>query len=61
MAPLMFQMALTKVLIGQDITTGPRTYSMVRCLMEGATLNKFDESVIVYGVETLVWYTTRRL
>jgi hypothetical protein len=50
---LMFRKALSKVLIGQDITTGLPTYSMVRCLMEGVELSKFNESTQVHGAETL--------
>ena len=41
---VMFQKALSKVLVGQNITTGPPTYGMARHLMEGAALSKFDES-----------------
>jgi hypothetical protein len=40
---LMFQKDLAKVLIGQDITTGPPTYGMARCLLEGAALSKFEK------------------
>ena len=43
---LMFQKALSKVLVGQNITTGPLTYSMARRLIEGAALSKFDESAL---------------
>jgi hypothetical protein len=53
---LMFQKALSKVLIGQNITTGPPTYGMARRLMEGAALSKFDESALLQGAETLVHY-----
>jgi hypothetical protein len=53
---LMFQKALSKVLIGQNITTGPPTYGMARRLMEGAALGKFEESALVRGAETLQHY-----
>ena len=53
---LMFQKALSKVLIGQNITTGPPTYGMVRRLMEGAALSKFDESAHLHDAETFAHY-----
>jgi hypothetical protein len=53
---LMFRKALNKVLIGQNITTGPPTYSMARRLLEGAALSKFDESALVQGAETLLHF-----
>jgi hypothetical protein len=53
---LMFQKALSKVLVGQNITTGPPTYGMARRLMEGAALSKFDESSLRHGAETLIHY-----
>ena len=53
---LMFQKALSKVLIGQNITTGLPMYVMVRRLMEGAALSKFDESALLHGAETLIHY-----
>jgi hypothetical protein len=55
---LMFKKALSKVLIGQNITTGPHTYGMARRLIEGAALRKFDDSALlpVHGAETLVHY-----
>jgi hypothetical protein len=36
----MFKKAVSKVLIGQNITTGPPTYGMAQRLMEGAALSK---------------------
>jgi hypothetical protein len=53
---LMFQKALSKVLIGQNITTGPPTYGMARRLLEGEALSKFDESALLHGAETLIHY-----
>jgi hypothetical protein len=53
---LMFRKALSKVMIGQNITTGPSTYGMARRLMEGAALSKFDESALLHGAETLIHY-----
>ena len=53
---LMFQKALSKVLIGQNISTGPSTYGMARRLMEGAALSKFDESAQLHGAKTLIHY-----
>jgi hypothetical protein len=52
----MFQKAVLKVLIGQNITTGPPTYGMAWILMKGAALSKFDESTLLHGAETLVHY-----
>jgi hypothetical protein len=53
---LMFQKALSKVLISQNITTGSATYGMAQRLMEGATLSKFDGSALLHGAETLIHY-----
>jgi hypothetical protein len=47
----MFQKALFKVLIGQNITTGPPTYGMARRLME-----QFNKSALLHGAETLRHY-----
>jgi hypothetical protein len=53
---LMLQKALSKVLIGQNITTGLPTYGMVQRLMEGAALSKFNKFTFLHGTETLVHY-----
>ena len=53
---LMFQKALAKVLIGQNITTGPSTYGMARRLLKGKALSYFDESALLHGAETLIHY-----
>jgi hypothetical protein len=53
---LMFWKDLAKVLIGQDITTGPPTYGMVRCLLKGATLSMFDKSALAHGTKTMLHY-----
>jgi hypothetical protein len=52
----MFQKALSKVLISQNITTGLPTYGMTWWLMEGAALSKFDKSTLIHGAETLIHY-----
>jgi hypothetical protein len=56
---LMFQKAFSKVLIGQNITTGPPTYGMVWRLMEGAALSKFDESTLLHMVQRHCFITKR--
>ena len=53
---LMFQKALSKVLIGQNISTGLSTHGMARYLMEGVALSKFDESSLLHGAEILIHY-----
>ena len=53
---LMFQKAISKVLVGQNVTTAPPTYGMARRLMEGAALSKFDESSLRHGAKTLIHY-----
>jgi hypothetical protein len=53
---LMFQKDLAKVLIGQDITTGPPFYGRVRHLLKGVALRKFDESALAHGIETMLHY-----
>jgi hypothetical protein len=53
---LMSQKALSKVLIGQNITMGLPTYGMARKFLEGAALSKFDESTLLHGTETLIHY-----
>jgi hypothetical protein len=52
----MFQKNLAKVLIGQDITTGPPTYGMARGLLKGVALSKFDESALAHGAATMLHY-----
>jgi hypothetical protein len=44
---------LSKVLVGQNITTGPLTYAMTRQILEGSLLAKFEDSTIQRGTETL--------
>ena len=48
-----FRKNLDKVLIGQNITTGPPTYAMTRRILEGAALAKFEDLVHDRGTETL--------
>jgi hypothetical protein len=48
-----FRKNLDKVLIGQNVTTGPPTYAMARRVLEGAALARFNASVIERGTETL--------
>jgi hypothetical protein len=43
---ILFRENLDKVLIGQNITTGPPTYAMTRCILEGAWLAKYEESAM---------------
>jgi hypothetical protein len=50
---ILFRNNLEKVLIGQTITTGPLTYAMTRCILEGAALAKFKEAAVTGGTETL--------
>jgi hypothetical protein len=50
---LLFRKNLDKVLIPQNITTGPPTYAMTRHILEGASLAKFEESTTTHGTETL--------
>ncbi len=52
-----FRKNLDKVLIGQNITTGPPTYAMTRRILEGAALTKFEDSVLNRGTETLNHFT----
>ena len=49
---LLFKRALLKVIVRQNITTGPNKYAMVRCLLEGDALAKFNEKVLQRGNET---------
>jgi hypothetical protein len=50
---IIFRKNLDKVLIGQNVTTGPPTYAMARRVLEGAALAKFEASVVERGTETL--------
>ena len=50
---IIFRKNLDKVLIGQNITTGPPTYAMTRRILEGAALAKFEDSAHERGTETL--------
>jgi hypothetical protein len=50
---ILFRKDLDKVLIGQNITTGPPTYAMTRRILEGAALAKFEEATTTRGTETL--------
>jgi hypothetical protein len=54
---IIFRKNLDKVLIGQNITTGPPTYAMTRRILEGAALAKFEDSVLDRGTETLDHFT----
>ncbi len=44
---ILFRKNLSKVLVGQNITTGPPTYAMTRRILEGSSLAKFEDSMIV--------------
>ena len=48
---LLFKQALMKVIIGQNITTGPNKYAMVQHLLEGDALTKFNAKVAQHGNE----------
>jgi hypothetical protein len=50
---IIFRKNLDKVLVGQNVTTGPPTYAMARRILEGAALARFEASVIENGTETL--------
>ena len=54
---ILFRKNLSKVLVGQNITTGPPTYAMTRRILEGSSLAKFEESTIERGTETLEHFT----
>jgi hypothetical protein len=54
---ILFRKNLDKVLIGQNITTGPPTYAMTRRILEGASLAKFEDSTLTRGTETLEHFT----
>lgn len=49
---LLFKRALLKVIVGQNITTGPNKYAMARRLLEGDALAKFNEKALQRGNET---------
>ena len=49
---LKFQRDLNRVIIGQNITTGPPKYAMARRLLEGDALAKFNERAVENGTET---------
>ena len=44
---------LTRVLQGQNVTTGPGKYSMTRCLLKGDALADFNTAAAVHGNEVL--------
>ena len=50
---ILFRKNLDKVLIGQNVTTGPPTYAMTRRILEGAALAKFEDLAHDHGTETL--------
>jgi hypothetical protein len=54
---ILFRKNLDKILIGQNITTGPPTYAMKRRILEGASLAKFEDSTATRGTETLEHFT----
>ena len=49
---LLFVRALQKVIVGQNITTGPNKYAMARRLLEGDALAKFNEVATERGNQT---------
>jgi hypothetical protein len=46
----------SQIRIAKDITTGPPTCGMVRCLLEEVALSKFDKSALAHGAETMLHY-----
>ena len=54
---ILYRKNLSKVLVGQIITTGPPTYAMTRRILEGSSLAKFEDSTIQRGTETLEHFT----
>ena len=50
---ILFRKNLSKVLVGQNITTGPPTYAMTRRILEGSSLAKFEDSMTQRGTKTL--------
>ncbi len=49
---LLFQRDLNRVLIGQNITTGPQKFAMIRRLITGDTLAVFNNAAQEHGNET---------
>ena len=49
---LLFVRAMQKVIVGQNITTGPNKYAMARRLLEGDALAKFNEVATERGNQT---------
>ena len=45
---------IRRILIGQNITTGPDSFRMTRCLLEGKALADFDASVTTNGYNETV-------
>jgi cell pole-organizing protein PopZ len=54
---LRFRKNLTKVLTGQNVTTGPASYAIARRLMEGDALATFDNKANELGAETVAHFT----
>jgi hypothetical protein len=50
---ILFRKNLSKVLVGQNITTGPPTYAMTWPILKGSSLAKFEESMLTHRTETL--------
>lgn len=54
---LKFKRDLNRVLVGQNITTGPPKFAMARRLLEGDALSKFNERAQANGAETSANFT----
>ena len=50
---LLFQRDLLRILVGQNITTGPAKYAMTRRLIVGDTLAVFNQAATKRGAETV--------
>jgi hypothetical protein len=55
---IIFRKNLDKILVGQNVTTGPPTYAMARRVLEGAALARFEDSATDRGTETLEHFAT---
>lgn len=50
---LLVKKSINKVLVGQNITTGPPQFAMIRRILDGDALAKFDEKAAEFGTETV--------
>jgi hypothetical protein len=50
---LLFLQNLRKVFVGQNVTTGPNRYAIVRRLLQGDALAAFNRAALAHGTETM--------